>query len=300
MKNRYILIIGIILGAISWAVCPLVSDRFEPFDSDKGFILGQLILLSGTFCLGFMYGLKKVFLLILGIYIGQNTYVYIFGGSESRAWFFLGLVTTIFLCIIPLFSGVVGAVIRIFVNKIQQERGRMAIVARTMGVAKKRLSIVASTISVVIAVLLIDGYVLGPMNFRRVTSGKWPILTYDRAHDGRGNWHSGITYTITTAPYLFTLDSWMPFVCVGDTKSTEYLKAYAQGVEEAKAEISSNSPTMYASGTHPVPVPKDLKDDETGFPIKFIAGCIVTDDDMGRQEGHNKTILEHVKKDVPQ
>jgi hypothetical protein len=46
-----------------------------------------------------------------------------------------------------------------------------------------------------------------------------------------------------------------------------------------------------------VPVPKDLKDDETGLPITFIAGCLVNDGDRGRQDGHNMVVREHLKKE---
>ena len=45
MKRTYLSIIsGFALGAASWAVVPLVSDRFEPFDSELGFYIGQSIL----------------------------------------------------------------------------------------------------------------------------------------------------------------------------------------------------------------------------------------------------------------
>ncbi len=82
-------------------------------------------------------------------------------------------------------------------------------------------------------------------------------------------------------------------------KTAEYRKGYAQGVAEATSEISSNTLTIYMYGTHPVPTPTDLNDDQTGLPIKFIAGCIVSDNDMGRAEGHNMTIREHLSKDAP-
>ena len=82
-------------------------------------------------------------------------------------------------------------------------------------------------------------------------------------------------------------------------KTAEFRKGYAQGVAEAKSAISSNTLTIYMYGTHPVPTPKDLKDDETGLPITFIAGCIVSDNDMGRAEGYNTTIREYLRKDAP-
>jgi len=85
------------------------------------------------------------------------------------------------------------------------------------------------------------------------------------------------------------------FTGCSDT-SSEYRQGYAEGVKEARQEIANKTMTLYMSGTHPVPIPESFKDAETGLPVKFIAGCIVTDKDTGRLEGHNKIILEHIKK----
>jgi hypothetical protein len=107
--NKYILfIIGIFLGALSWAVCPLVSDRFEPFDTGKGFIIGQLSMLVFAAYVGWNKNMKAVMLSVAGLYLGQNAYAYIFGTGETRAWAVLLLFTSIELCIVPLISGLVA------------------------------------------------------------------------------------------------------------------------------------------------------------------------------------------------
>ncbi len=114
MNRIYLtLFIGIIFGALSWAIVPIVSDKFEPFDSESGFYIGQSLLSIIGIYLGYKHGLKHVLVFILGIYISSNVYPYIFGSSESRAWALLGLLTTLVLCIFPLISGIVGKVLKI-------------------------------------------------------------------------------------------------------------------------------------------------------------------------------------------
>ncbi len=111
MKRTYLSIIsGFTLGAASWAVVPLVSDRFEPFDSELGFYIGQSILSLVAFYIGFSTGLKYVFIFIIGVYISSNAYPYIFGSSESRAWASLGLITALALCLYPLVFGIAGKI----------------------------------------------------------------------------------------------------------------------------------------------------------------------------------------------
>lgn len=88
-------------------------------------------------------------------------------------------------------------------------------------------------------------------------------------------------------------------ICGCDKKSAEYRNAYAEGVVEAKSEISSNAPTLYVVGKGNGPLSSVKADKETGLPLKRIAGCLVGDADKGRQDGHNQTILEHLKKDAP-
>lgn len=114
MKRKYVsLITGLALGAASWAIVPLVSDKFEPFDSESGFYIGQSVLSLASFIFGYLYGLKYVFIFITGSYISFNAYPFIFGSSESRAWASLGLVTTLVLCFYPLIFGIFGKLISI-------------------------------------------------------------------------------------------------------------------------------------------------------------------------------------------
>ena len=114
MKKTYIsLICGLVLGAASWAIVPLVSDRFEPFDSELGFYLGQSVLSIASFYFGYSSGLKYVFIFIIGVYVSSNVYPYLFGSSEQRAWALLLLITTIALCIIPLAFGILGKLVSI-------------------------------------------------------------------------------------------------------------------------------------------------------------------------------------------
>ena len=114
MNRIYIaLIVGIIFGALSWAIVPLVSNKFEPFDSEAGFYIGQSVLSIIAIYLGYKHSLKHVLIYILGIYVSSNAYPYIFGSSESRVWAGLGLITTLALCIYPLISGIVGKIIKI-------------------------------------------------------------------------------------------------------------------------------------------------------------------------------------------
>ena len=56
MNQTILIITGMFLGALSWIVCPLVSDRFEPFDTGTGLIIGQSIMLLFT-----LFYLKKAF-----------------------------------------------------------------------------------------------------------------------------------------------------------------------------------------------------------------------------------------------
>ena len=103
-----VFIAGLIMGAISWGIVALVSDRFEPFDSTPGFLMGQTLLSAVALVIGFRYRLLQVFLFIAGAYAGMNAYVYLMGGSESRAWIYLGLLTTLSLILVPALSGLLG------------------------------------------------------------------------------------------------------------------------------------------------------------------------------------------------
>ena len=118
MNNKIIIFaIGILVGAASWGVVSLVSDRYEPFDSGLGFYIGQFILSIIAFWVGYKKRFRDLAVYLIGAYIGMNAYAYIFGGSEQRAWASLGMVTTIALVIFPLVFGVIG----IIVSSLQQK-----------------------------------------------------------------------------------------------------------------------------------------------------------------------------------
>jgi len=107
-KTSTSLLNGLVLGAASWAIVPLVSDRFEPFDSELGLYLGQSVLSVASFYFGYSNGLKCVFIFIIGVYVSSNVYPYLFGSSEQRTWGLLGLITAVSLCVIPLAFGILG------------------------------------------------------------------------------------------------------------------------------------------------------------------------------------------------
>ena len=117
MNQSILIITGIFFGALSWIVCPLVSDRFEPFDTSTGFFIGQSIMLLFTVYVGWVSDIRSVLVAILGIYIGQNAYAYLFGSSEAVAWAGLLLFTSIFLCIIPLVGGLASRGFRVYCSR---------------------------------------------------------------------------------------------------------------------------------------------------------------------------------------
>jgi len=104
------LLSGIALGAASWFVVSLVSNKFEPLDSDTGLWVGQALMAVAAFYIGFTRRFMSVVVFVVGAYSGLNLYPYIFGTSEQRAWASLGLVVSTLLCVLPLIAGIVGAI----------------------------------------------------------------------------------------------------------------------------------------------------------------------------------------------
>ena len=96
--------LGAAIGATSWVICPLVSPHQEPFDTGAGFLLGQSLMAAVVAVLGWRLGFAAVSIATLGCYFGQLAYIWMLGG-ESRAWFALGMVTIIPLCVLPLLAG---------------------------------------------------------------------------------------------------------------------------------------------------------------------------------------------------
>ena len=77
---------------------------------------------------------------------------------------------------------------------------------------KRIKNVVIVLTSLLLLVLLVDGYAMSQLNMSRLKNHKWPILTYDSPHDGMGSFHYGITYKITTGPGMIEFRSKMPFV----------------------------------------------------------------------------------------
>ncbi len=119
---KKVFFIGLIAGAVSWAVVGIVSDMYEPFDSEIGFYLGQFILSVVAFYVGCKKRFRELVIYIIGIYLGMNFYSYILGGSEQRAWVLLGLLSTIILIVYPLFFGIVGYVCSFIKKRIVKAR----------------------------------------------------------------------------------------------------------------------------------------------------------------------------------
>ncbi len=114
MNSSIIFAISIVLGCLSWGVASLVSDRYEPFDTGIGFIAGQVIMAAFTGYIGFNENVKKLLVTVFGMYLGMNSYAYIFGGDEARAWAYLLLLTSLTLCVIPMVVGLVARGISAF------------------------------------------------------------------------------------------------------------------------------------------------------------------------------------------
>jgi hypothetical protein len=114
--------LGLLAGMASWFVVPLVSDRFEPYDSGIGLGLGQAAMVSAAYALGFLRGMKAVWVFLASAYLGLNLYPMLFGSSESRAWAGLGLLMSLLLCIAPLLTGLLGKVSRLVRDALRRRK----------------------------------------------------------------------------------------------------------------------------------------------------------------------------------
>ncbi len=114
--------LGLLAGMASWFVVPLVSDRFEPYDSGIGLGLGQATMMCAAYALGFLRGMKGVWAFVVSAYLGLNLYPMLFGSSESRAWAGLGLLVSLLLCIAPLLAGLLGKVSRLVRDALRRRK----------------------------------------------------------------------------------------------------------------------------------------------------------------------------------
>lgn len=113
MKKNKLFLVGIFLGFTNLAICPLVSDKFEPFDSPLAFILGQILLISMSIYIGYRYHFKALIFTLLGSHLGQNLYIIFLGSDEQRTWFLLGFFTTLVFLFLPLTLGVMSVFISV-------------------------------------------------------------------------------------------------------------------------------------------------------------------------------------------
>jgi len=109
--------IGFTLGALSWVVVPMVSNNFEPFDSGIGFLIGQVTMSAGAIYFSYSKGIKNIIFYMLGIYIGQNLYAYVFGPPGTRSWALLLLITSIALCVFPLITAGISKIVYVYSAK---------------------------------------------------------------------------------------------------------------------------------------------------------------------------------------
>ena len=106
-KNK-IFLIAFTLGIVSWVICPIIGDRIEPFDTGRGYLVGQILMSAYLGYVGWSYGGKKILVAILGIYLGQLVYSLIVA-SDPLAY--IGVITIWFLCVIPAISGSVAMLV---------------------------------------------------------------------------------------------------------------------------------------------------------------------------------------------
>jgi hypothetical protein len=123
MRIVIVLLIGILLGALSWGASFLVSGKFEPFDDSTGFFVCQAVLIIPAFVIGLRVGMLRALLCLVGAWIGMNAYAYTFGSSEARAWIVLLLFTSLALLVFPAVAGIVGGIVRAILRKSRNRTG---------------------------------------------------------------------------------------------------------------------------------------------------------------------------------
>lgn len=106
------LAIGLGAGMAGWGLGHLLSGSFEPWDSGTGFLLTQAVLGAAAVAAAWRAGGLALCAVLLGGYLGLNLYGNLFGSGETRAWWILGALTSLFLTVIPAGGGVVALLLR--------------------------------------------------------------------------------------------------------------------------------------------------------------------------------------------
>ena len=122
MKKLVLLIAGALLGALSCVIAATVSGKFEPFDSESGFLVTQVILSCASLAMGIKRGMVDCIILVIGAYLGMNAFTFALEGPETRAWAMLGLITTVALLIYPVVAGLIGASAVAALTKFRQRK----------------------------------------------------------------------------------------------------------------------------------------------------------------------------------
>jgi hypothetical protein len=106
--------LSLLMGFVAYALVSIVSDKFEPFDSELGFYLGQFCMSAFAIFISWKFKFLDLLITTLGLYLGLVSYGYIFGSGDAKAWFVLSLVTLTSLCIIPFLLGSITILIKKF------------------------------------------------------------------------------------------------------------------------------------------------------------------------------------------
>lgn len=108
----WVILGGGLLGALSWLLPWGISEHFEPYDSGLGMFINQLLLTLPALVIVWFYRLHIGLLLLMSAYLGLNLATFMFGSSETRAWFGLGTVVSLILFIGPVALALILALLR--------------------------------------------------------------------------------------------------------------------------------------------------------------------------------------------
>lgn len=117
MRFAILIATGLVLGSLSWGLADLISGEFEPFDNATGFFVCQIVLVLPSLAIGLRIGMLRALLMLSGAWVGMNGYAYLFGGSETRAWIMLLLLTSLSLLAFPAIAGISGGIVRAILRK---------------------------------------------------------------------------------------------------------------------------------------------------------------------------------------
>ena len=105
LKNVITIIIGIIIGVLSWVVITRLFGVIEVYDTPVGSYIAMFVPTLIAFYIALTNSLVKALLFLVGVYIATIFYPYFFGSTEHKVWVGIGAV----LAIVHLFYAFVGA-----------------------------------------------------------------------------------------------------------------------------------------------------------------------------------------------